>query len=73
MNVSKRGRTFENGKSLSIDIRRSIINEIVLGGPGDIITGYFPGTYEAVATKFRFARSTVRKVWNRFCDEFGEN
>ena len=67
MQVSSRGRTFENGKALSDDIRRSIIDEIVLAG-GNTVTGYFPGTYEAIATKLRLARSTVRKIWTNDCD-----
>ena len=71
MKISKRGRTFESGKSLSTDLRRSIIDEIVLGG-GNVITGYFPGYYEAVASRFRVARSTVRKIWKRYCEGFSE-
>ncbi len=67
MKLSKRGRTFDCGKAVSDDLKKSIIDEIVLAG-GNVVTGYFPGTYEAVAAKFRVARSTVRKVWERFCD-----
>ena len=69
MPLNERGRTFESGnKALSNDLRRSIIDEVVLAG-GNIVTDYFPGTYQAVATKFRVARSTVRKVWKNFCDD----
>ena len=71
MEVSKRGRTYERGSSLSIDLRRSIIDEIVLAG-GDTLTGIFPGSYEQIAAKFRVARSTVRKIWRRYCEEFVE-
>ena len=71
MPLNERGRTFESGKALSNDLRRSIIDEVVLAG-GNIVTGYFPGTYQAVATKFRVARSTVRKVWKNFCDDYVE-
>ena len=71
MEVSKRGRTYETGKSISIDLRRSIIDEIVLAG-GDTITGTFLGSYEQIAEKFRVARSTVTKIWRRYCDEFVE-
>lgn len=72
MQVSRRGRTFENGKALSEDIRRSVIDEIVLAG-GNTLTGYFPGTYEAIASKFRLARSTVRKVWRNYCENLSES
>ena len=71
MEVSKRGRTYERGKSISIDLRRSIIDEIVLAR-GDTITGTFLGSYEQIAAKFRVARSTVTKIWRRYCDEFVE-
>ena len=69
MKVGKRGRTYQRGNSISIDLRRSIIDEIVLAG-GDILTGIFPGSYERIASKFRVARSTDRKFWRRYCDEF---
>lgn len=72
MKVSRRGRTFESGKATSTDIRRAIIDEIVLAG-GDTTTGHFPGKYEGIATKFRVARSTVRKILKRYCDELSEN
>ena len=71
MKISKRGRTFESGKNLSTDLRRSIIDEIILNG-GNAITGYFPGYYETVASRFRVARSTVRKVWKRYCEGLSE-
>ena len=68
MPLNNRGRTFESGKALSNDLRRCLKDEIVSTG-GNTITGYFPGTYEAVATKFRVARSVVRKVWKNFCND----
>ena len=71
MKISKRGRTFESGKSLSTNIRRSIIDEIILGG-GNVVTGYFPGYYETVASRFRVTRSTVRKIWKQYCEGFSE-
>ena len=37
------------------------------------ITGYFPGTFQSVAQKYRVARSTVRKVWRLYCDSVMEN
>ena len=49
-------------------MRRSIIDEIVANG-GDILTGYFPGTYEYVTRKYRVAQSTVRKVWEKYYTE----
>ena len=64
MPLNNGGRTFECGKALSNDLRRSSIDEIVSTGGNT-----FSGTYEAVATKFRVARSTVRKVWKNFCND----
>ena len=58
MEVSKRGRTYERGSSLSIDLERSIIDEIVLAG-WNTLTGIFCVT-----------RSAIRKIWRRYCDEF---
>lgn len=72
MKVSNAGRTYESGKSLSIDFRRAVLDEIVLRG-GNTVTGYFPGSIQAVAEKFRVARSTVRKIWRRYCESFTEN
>ena len=72
MKVSRKGRSYENGKALTIDLRRAILDEIVLRG-GNTITGYFPGTFQAVAQKFRVARSTVRKIWRLYCDSFRED
>lgn len=40
---------------------------------GSTVTGYFPGNIEDVADKFRVARSTVRKIWRRYCDNYTEN
>ena len=71
MKVNKRRRTYQRGNSISIDLRRSIIDEIVLAG-GDKLTGIFPGSYEQIASKFRVARSTARKIWRRYCDKFVE-
>ena len=71
MKVSTRGRTYQRGNSISIDLRRSIRDEIVLAG-ADILTGIFPGSHEQIASKFRDARSTARKIWRRYCDEFVE-
>ena len=51
MNVSKRGRTYQRGNSILIDLRRSIIDEIVLPG-GDILTGIFPGSHRVQLEKF---------------------
>ena len=41
MKVSKRGRTYQRGNSISIDLRRSIIDEIVVAGYHTSLQGHF--------------------------------
>lgn len=66
MAVNNLGRTFSRGKSLTNDFWSLIIDEIVENG-GDIITGFFPGSFNDVARKLRVHRNTVNKVWKTFC------
>lgn len=66
--ISQRGRTYEKGLPLSIDLRRSIIDEIVRNG-GDIHSGYFAGQFSEVARKYRVSISCVTKLWHRMHEE----
>jgi len=63
---------YKPGKPLDVDFRRAIIDEIVKN-EGNVVTGYFPSSITVVAETFHVARSTVRKIWNTFCNEFTEN
>ena len=71
MRLSNSGRTYEPGKALTVDLRRAIVDEVVKRG-GNMATGYFPGAIANVAEKFCISRSTVRRIWQRFCNEFTE-
>jgi len=71
MLLSNSGRTYERGKPLSPDFRRLIIDEIVKLG-GNIATGFFPGSITMLANKFHVSRSSIRRIWQRFCEEFTE-
>ena len=53
MKFSKRRRTFDSGKALSIDLRRAILDEAVLAGGDTVttVTGHFHGSYEVIANK----------------------
>ena len=66
MEVSGKGRTYFRGKPLDNNFRSLIIDEIVEMG-GDIITGYFPGDLETVASKFKITKKAVKKIWETFC------
>jgi hypothetical protein len=57
---SKSGRLYDRGKSLSIDLRRNIIQDIVEQG-GDFGTGYFPGNISKVALKYKVKYDTIQK------------
>ena len=64
--VSKKGRTFVNGKCLGNDLRNLIIDDCLTGG-GDPETQYFPGKFNVIADKFKVSNSTARKQWDLFC------
>ena len=65
MEVNKQGRTYQRGKALSDEVRSMIIDEFVENG-GDIRTGYFPGSFDNIAKKFKLKIDTVKKVWKTF-------
>ena len=65
MEVNKQGRTYQRGKALSDEVRSMIIDEFVENG-GDITRGYFPGSFDNIAKKFKLKIDTVQKVWKTF-------
>ena len=64
--VNKHGRTYIRGKALHQDFRSIVIDEIVEVG-GDIATGFFEGSYSAVASKLKVSSDTIKKIWKAFC------
>ena len=69
--ISARGRLFDRGKALNIDLRRKIIQDIIEEG-GDFATGFFPGSFSLIACKNRVKYDTVRKIWKDLCDNGNE-
>ena len=65
------GRTYVKGRPLSVDLRTSIVDEIVRNGRY-INTGHFVGRFADVADKVKVARSCVENVWRHFFREQGE-
>ena len=63
--MSGAGRVYERGKALNEDLRRNIIQDVVEKG-GDLVTGYFPGSFSEIALKNRTTYNTVRKIWKQF-------
>ena len=61
MIVLAKGRSCQPGKTLSAEIRRLIIDEIVKEG-GDVFTGYFPGSFNQVTRQFHVSRTAVQKI-----------
>lgn len=35
---------------------------------GDLLTGYFPGSFNKVAQQFKLSRSVVKKMWVQCCE-----
>jgi len=66
MDVSQLGRVYTKGKPLGNDFRSLVIDEIIESG-GDIVTGFFPGNFAAIARKLKLKRDTVIKIWRNFC------
>ena len=61
MEVSGKGQTYFRGKPLDNNFRSLIIDEIVEMG-GDIITGYFPGDLETVASKLKITKKAAKMI-----------
>lgn len=68
MNVSKKGRSYSQGKSLDGDLRRLIIDHCLSSG-GNPVNRYLPVTYKSIADRYRVHLSTVTKIWKNFCDK----
>ena len=60
------GRTFSGGKPVDNDLR-SLLRDHMLGVGGDYSTGYFPGKFGDVASRYKVNRKTVEKIWTTFC------
>ncbi|XP_070547926.1 protein gooseberry-neuro-like [Ptychodera flava] len=68
MEVSQTGRSFCRGKPLSNDLRYMIRTEMLSLGANNL-TGYFPsGSMRKVAERFKVNKSTVSRIWKRFCE-----
>ena len=65
------GRTFHRGKSIEKYIRSLIIDDILSGGR-NVSTGYYPGSFRAIESKYKVSSVTVSNVWKTFCQK-GEN
>lgn len=68
MIVSKNGRSYTSGKALRSDLRTAVIDHIVQQG-GDVITGFFQGSYTEVAKHFNLSRMVVQKLWRQCCEQ----
>ena len=59
MSLSRKGRTFCQGKALSEDSRSALIDVIVENG-GDYTCGLFMGNYSNVEKRFNVSGQTVK-------------
>ena len=71
LKFSKCGRTYESGKALSLDLRRNVIDKILEEG-GNRISRHIPAGYTMIASHFKIAPNTVKKIWTRFCEQYTE-
>ena len=67
MLVNTKGRSYSQGKSLDVDLRRLIIDHCIPSG-GNPVNGYLPVTYKSIADTYRVGLNTVSKIWKNFCD-----
>lgn len=65
--MSRAGRVNKRGKVLNEDLRRNIIQNVVEKG-GDLVTGYFPGSFSEIAQKNRTTCNTAKKTLKQFCE-----
>ena len=63
--MSRAGRVYERGKALSEDLRRNIIQDVVEKG-GDLVTGYFPGSFSEIALKTGQHTIQLQRFENNF-------
>lgn len=68
LEVTSKGRKYQRGKPLSLELRDCIIDTIIDEG-GDIASGYFPGSYKAVGERFKVSDFVVRKLWKQVCSD----
>ena len=62
---NKKGRFHYRGKSLSSELKGEIIDSILEAG-GDSTTGYFPGKWDHIGTKYKVYGKTVKDLWQTF-------
>ncbi len=67
MIVSGKGRSFERGKAVRMELRKSVIDMIVKEG-GDVTTENFPGSFKNVAQHFSLSVSFICKLWKQCCE-----
>lgn len=67
MPVSGKGRSYERGKAVGMDLRKSVIDMIIREG-GDVTTGKSPGLFKNVAQHFSVSVSFVSKLWKQCCE-----
>lgn len=64
-----RGRIYQNGIGLSVDLRSLLIQELIENGSNNV-TGKVPrGVFSRVARKFKVRVKTVCKIWKRYVQE----
>ena len=67
MRVSGKGRSFESGKAVGIELRKSVIDMIVRQS-GDVMTGYFNGSFKNVAKHLSVSLSFLSELWKQCCE-----
>lgn len=73
--VSKKARSYVNGKPLSADFRQAVCDDLISNGveQGNV---HFPGLHrlaQQTADKFRITRQSVVKYWTQMCTEGNVN
>lgn len=70
-NINRKGRTFTPGKSLSIDFRQLVLDEmLLLGAPEGVAK--FKGLYtkaKMVSDKLKISKTVVVKLWQQMCED----
>ena len=67
-NVNKRNRCFVHGPAVGDDLRRLVVTLIMEGG-GNQENRFVPhGVLSRVADSVKLANSTVKAIWDRFCE-----
>ena len=62
---NKKGRFQYRGKSLSSELKGEVIDSILEAG-GNSTTGYFPGKWDHIGTKYKVYGKIVKDLWQTF-------